>query len=269
MSSVFFADPDLAEHYDEDGNYYFGTLSDGKYQGYGEWFNRYYIILDKDRNRYVVSYKGEWLNGGYHGAGDLLMSDGSHYQGQWVLGEKHGSGTLVSADGERYDGQWRDNKRHGRGTCSAKGESGDCFYFDGEVLTYSGETDQQGFGQWENDKISGFGELDGYASGEFTYKGEFKNDLFDGQGTYAANNRGYYKGQWKAGKKQGQGVYRSNAESAFIPIPQWIKKIPEPMTVMNSLITQSSPLCILLVAMVNTQQRQWVPWPGYAHQSQR
>lgn len=40
------------------------------------------------------------------------------------------------------------------------------------------------------------------------YKGNWKNDKFDGFGILKWENQDYYEGNWKNGKKHGEGLFK-------------------------------------------------------------
>ena len=65
-------------------------------------FGRLYIVTYSD----VLSYKGSWRKGAFHGFGVLEYSNGSIYKGNFKYGVKHGYGLYTSASGFRYDGEW-------------------------------------------------------------------------------------------------------------------------------------------------------------------
>lgn len=87
------------------------------------------------RKNEICEYKGDYLDGYFHGNGAFEASNGRRYSGGWRLGKPHGVGTMVllrrSEYGDpskmnigvhgslyrplKYDGGWNDGKRHGRG----------------------------------------------------------------------------------------------------------------------------------------------------------
>lgn len=67
---------------------------------------------------------------------------------------------------------------------------------------YDGELDN-------NNKKNGFGVL--YAKNGDTYRGQFKDDLFEGKGFIhyndSENDGDKYDGEWQKGAKSGKGIY--------------------------------------------------------------
>ena len=63
-------------------------------------FGRFYIVTYSD----VLSYKGSWRKGAFHGYGVLEYSNGAIYKGNFKYGVKHGFGLYTSASGFRYEG---------------------------------------------------------------------------------------------------------------------------------------------------------------------
>jgi hypothetical protein len=61
------------------------------------------------------AYKGNFVNGLYHGYGMLTWADGNKYDGDFANGYFHGEGTLTWSDGSIYKGQFRNNLQNGYG----------------------------------------------------------------------------------------------------------------------------------------------------------
>ena len=103
--------------------------------------------------------------------------------------------TIDYGNGDTYVGQTKlfSNVRHGKGTLSS--------------LTQTYE------GSFKNDKRCGYGEL--YDIFKLPlYKGDWKDDLYDGSGELFLNiknfGRGGFKGSFKAGKPSGRGVFSND-----------------------------------------------------------
>jgi len=82
-------------------------------------------------------YKGDWINGRYHGKGVFVDASGSKYEGDFFKGRMHGYGiqeyyngakfegeyiggkrsygTYYFANGGKYIGGWKNGKQHGEG----------------------------------------------------------------------------------------------------------------------------------------------------------
>ncbi|MDR7079550.1 hypothetical protein J2Y03_004608 [Neobacillus niacini] len=61
------------------------------------------------------SYKGNFVNGVYHGYGMLIWADGTKYDGDFANGYFHGEGTLTWPDGMIYKGEFRNDLQNGYG----------------------------------------------------------------------------------------------------------------------------------------------------------
>ena len=65
-------------------------------------------------------YRGEFLNGKFHGKGRLEIPvsflEKSIYVGDWDEGIRSGRGTYWNGDGKLYIGQWSGDKRNGHGS---------------------------------------------------------------------------------------------------------------------------------------------------------
>ncbi|MBF0518658.1 MAG: protein kinase [Nitrospirae bacterium] len=71
--------------------------------------------------------------------------------------------------------------------------------------TYIWPNSDKYIGQWKDRKRHGDGEFFSWADG-IKYKGGFKNDMYDGQGTYTYPDGCKYDGEFKDGNKNGQGT---------------------------------------------------------------
>ena len=148
-------------------------------------------------------YYGEWKNGKRSGKGRVTKTDGTEVAGKWENDEITGKGKINFPDKYVYEGEIKDNLANGVGTLS--------FSDDSRKLEYKGF--------FTNGKLNGKGEYYGlienskYKRQEETYKGDFKNGLYDGYGVYELTSH-YPKakvkgldtkitddGQWKKGKK--------------------------------------------------------------------
>ena len=85
-----------------------------------------------------------------------------------------------------YEGWWKNGKKHGHGTLTSL----DGYKYVGEFM-YGAR--------------HGVGVAISRSIGE-NYFGDFRNDLYDGQGTLFYENGDWYIGQWKEGRKHGEGT---------------------------------------------------------------
>jgi len=114
-------------------------------------FGRFYIVPYSE----VLSYKGSWRKGAFHGYGVLEYANGAIYKGNFKYGVKHGFGLYTSVSGFRYEGEWSDGRQTGSAKISYK--NGD--WYEGEV---------------KNGLRCGLGELSEVSS-QRIFKGNWKN----------------------------------------------------------------------------------------------
>ncbi|MBT5485095.1 MAG: hypothetical protein HOH14_00635 [Gammaproteobacteria bacterium] len=136
--------------------------------------------LVEETERGLRTYRGDFLNEKFFGFGRLTLNDeGEVYEGRFMNGKKHGRGTLWTKKGDVYMGNWRNDRRNGMG--------------------------MQAF-HVENFKEGRFTE-DTLKKNTENYYGEFKNDVFFGEGTYRWEDGTQYVGKWAANKKHGRGYF--------------------------------------------------------------
>jgi len=107
-------------------------------------------------------FTGEFNYGQPNGSGKMNYANGDHYVGNFYEGQKHGIGDYTWADGNRYIGQFIDGSLEGRGA----------YYFLGK-------------NKKNPDK----------------YVGDFKKNVFNGDGVYTYGNGALVYGKFKDGKK--------------------------------------------------------------------
>ena len=135
-------------------------------------------------------------DGEEHCLGTITYSDGIKYVGEFKDRNPNGQGTEISADEEKiYVGNWKEGVKHGFGK---QIESWNM------IESNSEETKTEfRIGEWKDGEFfKGTAIYDGT-----TYVGEFKEDVFHGQGTYIWSDGNKYVGEWKNGKHHGQGTH--------------------------------------------------------------
>ena len=220
-------------------DYYVGEWKNGKKNGKGKlYYKNGNILYDGDfindkfegngKYRYENSeyYIKEWLNWNEfdtekkfkrHGKGKLydadfidlkskkeerlLYEDGNYYEGEWKNGKKNGKGKLYYKNSDLlYDGDFLDDKFEGNGKYNNKNnhdkfDEGKRYYENGGYY----------IGEFVNGLRHGKGIL--YNSeGKIIYKGDFKNDKFDGYGKYIFKNGNVYEGECTKGYLMGKGT---------------------------------------------------------------
>lgn len=128
-------------------------------------------------------YQGGFKNGKYHGNGMLTemvsVTERAYYDGNWDEGQRSGRGTYWNGKGNLYIGQWKNDKREGRGS----------YFF--------------GVKDWTPNKYSEYWLSENVEN----YTGEFKNDLYHGEGVYRWPDGQKYVGGFFANDKHGLGTF--------------------------------------------------------------
>ena len=93
---------------------------------------------------------------------------GDKYTGEWKKDIMHGQGMYIFANGDRYQGAWKDGKKHGPG-----------------IYLYLADNEFKGD----------------------IYVGEYKFDIYNGQGTYIWKDGSKYTGNFLDNNQDGQGIY--------------------------------------------------------------
>jgi hypothetical protein len=132
----------------------------------------------------------------------IVISKDGTYSGSVV---KDKSGELVrdgygefKGIGKTYRGEWKDNKQHGFGV-----------FVQNRYNQYVGYVYE---GEWKDGEMTGYG-IFRFDSGD-VYKGCHNNQQFDGYGVYFfISNSGFFKGEFKQDIKDGFGTYDSDTMS--------------------------------------------------------
>lgn len=131
-------------------------------------------------------YQGDIQAGLFHGQGTLKYRNGMYYQGLFQNGLYHGEGLLVYEDGSSYQGVFN------------KGEITGHFIFKNlrDESTYEG------------DLVNGLMHGEGTISNEtYTYKGNFKDGFFNGNGKITYSNGISYEGEFQNSLYHGKGIF--------------------------------------------------------------
>jgi len=139
-------------------------------------------------------YRGEYLDGLFHGQGELTWRNGYRYVGGFRRGLMSGRGRFEEAGGGIYEGEFRDGMRHGRGVYTAA-----------NGVHYQGE--------FANDMFEGQGR---YTDSNGTvYEGRFHLGQADGPGTIQFENGNRYAGEIHDWNMHGQGTYTTSEEQIY------------------------------------------------------
>ena len=202
--------------------YYVGMWTDGKFHGEGTLYKEDGTIKS-----------GEWENGNLtQTLVDVQLKNG-HYNGYVKDNKPDGIGKMEYADGSVYSGKWKNGSWNGPGSYISSSDTISSVWVDGllddhtiitnKALSYEGGymegyphglckieiPNAYSFVGYMNDGAkSGYGEL--ILSNGDIYKGDWENDLFDGDGIYIySKEHAKYDGQWSQGLQDGIGYYQS------------------------------------------------------------
>lgn len=198
---------------------YYGEINNEVYNGYGRLtFNNGAI------------YAGEWVDGKLNGQGTSILSNGDVYNGEFKDGKCDGYGKLVLYSGLTYIGEFKDNLYNGQGIYFGNGAEYKGEFVNGKIKygTFT-SSEAKYVGDFKNYAPSGngimtfkFGEYygefeDGHmVEGTFVfnngdvYIGEFKDNLYNGQGELTYANGEKYVGEFKDNSFNGYGTYTKN-----------------------------------------------------------
>jgi hypothetical protein len=200
------------------GGKYTGEFKDDKYHGQGSY-----------THASGETYTGSWKNGKYNGQAVWISANGDKYTGEFKDNKRSGQGVFTFADGRVFLGEWADDQANGR--FIKYSETGLVEYsgiFKDNVLITSQYIDPNSFARiTQNPKVTAKRQLPDCLGidaskwnncfgswsepNAYEYEGEWKNGLFDGQGTYhhTADDewKGYtYVGDYKKHNRHGSGT---------------------------------------------------------------
>lgn len=167
----------------------------------------------------VEFYEGSWLDGFFHGVGTFREKlTGRTYSGAWANGQREGAGTCRYADGSEYSGAWKRNRRDGKGTLTTRlGKGVETYTGDwvedrrngvGVLTTADGAVYE---GTFKDDARHGKGKLkfaDNDSGIRLRYEGEFDLDRMAGKGILWFQNGDMYDGSFKDNAFNGQGSFQ-------------------------------------------------------------
>ena len=180
------------------GDVYLGDLKKGQRHGKGK-------MLLKEEG---TCYDGEWLEGKKHGYGKLSYDESSYYLGEWEDDLKHGQGIMCYATGNVYKGLWSKGRKRGQGRMDY--EDSNSFYsgsWDKDVPHGEGEHVWKGSTANASSSESSAAGGNPYLQTFNRYKGEFKEGLRHGKGTFFYSTGAMYTGDWNKNLKEGEGTF--------------------------------------------------------------
>ncbi|XP_056399328.1 MORN repeat-containing protein 1 isoform X2 [Hyla sarda] len=169
-----------------DGSYYEGEFVHGEITGNGL---RYWAALGN-------TYSGEFQDGELHGHGVMKYKDGGRYEGHGLLvdkegqtysgafhnNKKHGDGQMTFQNGDHYEGNWVLDQRQGHGVLHC---------VDGTIYEDSAASRGDPTGDSKENLLYLY---------HFPKQGQWRNDVFSGQGTMIHCSGVIYDGPWINGR---------------------------------------------------------------------
>ncbi|MBR3471676.1 MAG: hypothetical protein IKH22_03685 [Prevotella sp.] len=175
--------------------------------------------------RRLTASDGTDLSGIFDGDGNMQEGDGvlvmgnARLEGHFVGFRLEGEGTFYNLPGElegtKYVGLFKDGQPNGQGTMtqphggSVVGEWKDGEQWNMACKNYRYDNEREYTVNYVSGKREGQGTLYVYSGDNRgdQYVGQWKDGLFNGQGTYTWADGSKYVGQYKDDKRNGQGTY--------------------------------------------------------------
>ena len=150
-------------------------------------------LITTNINNEQCLYKGELnMNGKFNGYGELYFKNGKKYEGKFEDGKLNGYGRLIDLFGIIcYEGIFKDNiLLDGKGKIIKIEKNGDKTIYEGDIKNMK----KEGSGIEKNK--------------EFTYLGNFSDDLKHGKGKIIYKDGDSYEGDFLNGQLTGYGIYK-------------------------------------------------------------
>ena len=173
-------------------------------------------LIGKDKNGEEFLYKGELdLNGKFNGYGELYLKSGKKYEGKFSDGKLNDYGRLIDLFGIKcYEGKFKDNQlTDGKGKIIEIKEDGSKTVYEGFIKNMRKEgngieikNDYTYMGEFINDLKHGKGKVV-FKDGETFYQGEFTYGKMTGSGVYYHKDKSRYEGEFLDGKMHGKGLF--------------------------------------------------------------
>ena len=171
-------------------------------------------LLRKDSKGEDLFYRGELdLDGKFNGYGELYLKNGKKYEGKFTDGKLNDYGRLIDLFGIKcYEGKFKDNQLlDGKGKIVEIGEDGSKTVYEGDIKNMKKEgngiekkKDYTYMGQFSDDLKHGKGK-NIFNDGEI-YEGDFNKGKMTGTGTYQFKDKSQYTGEFLDGKMHGKGI---------------------------------------------------------------
>ena len=152
----------------------------------------------------------------------ILYTQGKKYEGNFIEGKLVGLGRYIDEEGTCYEGIFEKNKLISKATIIKKNENNKKVEYFGDVVDFKkngkGEESIEGEykykGDFKDDLWEGQGELENYLTGDI-YIGQFDKGDITGKGKMKWKNGETYEGTFLKGIKHGKGVHKWPDKSRY------------------------------------------------------
>ena len=149
-----------------------------------------------------------------YGKGVLYLKNGKKFEGNFINGKLNGWCRFINSSGICYEGLFIDGILNGKGEIIKIDERRRKNIFRGEIKNFKREgkgeektSDYTYEGEFLNDLKHGKGKIKYKNTGDY-YEGEFTKGEITGTGKYLWKNKHMYNGDFVGGKMHGKGIYK-------------------------------------------------------------
>ena len=164
------------------------------------------IKINKFNKSYIISF--------LTGKGILYLKNGKKYEGTFINGELNGWCRFIDSNGICYEGLFISGILNGKGEILKIDESRRKNIYKGDIKIFKKEgkgiektNDYTYEGDFLNDLKQGKGKIKYNITGDY-YEGDFKKGALTGKGYYIWKNKNTYLGDFVDGKMHGKGLYK-------------------------------------------------------------
>ena len=172
------------------------------------------LTLDSIQKNKNVQSKMLYNINSLTGRGVLYLRNGKKYEGNFINGELNGWCRYINSKGVCYEGLFIKGVLNGKGEIIKIDENLRKHIYKGDIKNFKKEgkgkektNDFSYEGEFVNDMKHGNGKIFYNNNGDY-YEGQFSNGLITGKGFYKWKNQHTYFGDFVCGKMHGKGLYK-------------------------------------------------------------
>ena len=150
----------------------------------------------------------------FSGKGILYLKNGKKYEGNFINGDLNGWCRFINSNGICYEGLFIEGILNGKGEVIKIDENRRKNIYSGDIVNFKKEgkgeektCDYSYKGDFSNDLKHGKGKIYYHNNGDY-YEGEFTRGEITGKGFYSWKNKHTYYGDFIKGKMHGKGIYK-------------------------------------------------------------